>query len=104
MRMILLLQAEVQVLMVKAKNQRPMQILMHLDHIDWRTYQQLKLRAKVISRLNFCFLRTVSALGAHLKMQSDFLTVPHSLLCMCWKGESGILRALWAFFGGKSLE
>ena len=83
MRMILLLQAEVQVLMGKAKNQRPMQMPMHPDHIDWRTCQQLKLRAKVISRLNFCFLRTASALGARLKMQSDFLIVPHSLFCMC---------------------
>ena len=82
MRMILLLQAEVQVLMGKAKDQRPMQMLMHPDPIDWRICQQLNLRAKVISRLNFCFLRTASALGARLKIQYDFLTVPHSLLHM----------------------
>lgn len=82
MRMILLLQAEVQVLMEKAKNQRPMQILMHPDPIDWRTCQQLNPRAKVISRLNFSFLRTASALAEYLKIHYDFLTVPHSLFCI----------------------
>lgn len=41
MRMILLLQAEVRLLMEKARNQRPTQILMHRDPHDWSTCQQL---------------------------------------------------------------